>query len=87
VRSRSNVTSGRVDLTGGDRWGEGKGKVMSAGHSLRRQNYSFVHVTPPNPHMASASEMHRVRVILAVVIALVVNFATVASISMLIPGR
>jgi len=64
-----------------------RGKVMSAGHSLRRQNYSFVQVTPPNPHMASASEMHRVRVVLAVVIALALNFATVASISMLITGR
>jgi hypothetical protein len=60
---------------------------MSAGHSLRRQNYSFVQVTPPDPHTVSASEMHRMRVALALVIALVLNFATVASISMLITGR
>ena len=64
-----------------------RGKVVSAGHSLRRQNYSFVQGTPPNPHMASASEMHFLRVVLAVVIALALNFATVASISMLITGR
>jgi hypothetical protein len=64
-----------------------RGKVMSAGHSLRRQNYSFPSMTPPTPHTASASEMHRMRVVLAVVIALVLNFATVASISMLITGR
>ncbi|HJW49030.1 MAG TPA: hypothetical protein VJ726_06410 [Candidatus Limnocylindria bacterium] len=58
---------------------------MSAGHSLRRQNYSFPSVTPQTPD--TTSEMHHMRVVLAVVIALVVNFATVASISMLITGR
>jgi hypothetical protein len=57
---------------------------MSAGHSLRRQNYSFPSMTPPTPH--TASELHHMRVVLAVAIALVLNFATVASISMLI-GR
>jgi hypothetical protein len=57
---------------------------MSAGQSLRRQNYSFPSMTPPTPH--TASELHHMRVVLAVAIALVLNFATVASISMLI-GR
>ena len=61
-----------------------RGKVMSAGHSLRRQNYSFPSITPPTPH--TTSELHHMRVVLAVVIALALNFATVAYISMLI-GR
>ena len=60
---------------------------MSAGHSLRRQNYSFVHVTPPTPHTTSPSELHRMRIVLAVITAVALNFATVASISMLITGR
>jgi hypothetical protein len=60
---------------------------MSAGHSLRRQNYSFVHVTPPTPHTTSPSELHRMRIVLAVITAVALNFATVASISMLIAGR
>jgi hypothetical protein len=59
---------------------------MSAGQSLRRQNYSFPSITPPTtPH--TASELHHMRVVLAVVIAVVLNFASVASISMLITGR
>jgi len=60
---------------------------MSAGHSLRRQNYSFVHVTPPTPHTTSPSELHRMRIVLAVITAVALNFATVASISMLMTGR
>jgi hypothetical protein len=60
---------------------------MSAGHSLRRQNYSFVHVTPPTPHTTSPSELHRMRIVLAVITAVALNFATVASISMLMAGR
>jgi len=52
---------------------------------LRRQNYSFPSITGPTPD--TTSEMHHMRVVLAVVIALVLNFATVASISMLITGR
>lgn len=58
---------------------------MSAGQSLRRQNYSFPSITPTTPH--TASELHHMRVVLAVVIAVVLNFASVASISMLITGR
>ena len=59
---------------------------MSAGHSLRRQNYSFPSTTPPpTPH--TASELQHMRVMLAVVIAVLLNFAAVASISMLITGR
>jgi hypothetical protein len=59
---------------------------MSAGQSLRRQNYSFPSMTPsPTPH--TTSELHHMRVALAVVIAVLLNFASVASISMLISGR
>lgn len=57
---------------------------MSAGHSLRRQNYSFVTITPPTTH--TTSEMHRMRVVLAVVTAVGLTLATFASISMLITG-
>lgn len=57
---------------------------MSAGQSLRRQNYSFPSITPTTH---TASELHHMRVVLAVVIAVVLNFASVASISMLITGR
>ena len=54
---------------------------MSAGHSLRRQNYSFVTVTPsavPN------TEIHAKRVIMAVITALALDLATFATISSLI---
>ena len=54
---------------------------------MRRQNYCFPSITPRTPHTTSASEVHHMRVVLAVVIALALNFATVASISMLITGR
>lgn len=57
---------------------------MSAGHSLRRQNYSFVTVTPPTAHTESA--MHHMRVVAAVVTAVALTLATFASISMLITG-
>jgi hypothetical protein len=60
---------------------------MSAGHSLRRQNYSFVQITPPTPHTTTPSELHRMRIVVAVLTAIALNFATVASISMLITGR
>ena len=40
---------------------------------------------PPTPH--TPAELHHMRIVLAVVIAVVLNFASVASISMLITGR
>jgi len=58
---------------------------MSAGQSLRRQNYSFVTVTPPTAHASSA--MHLMRVVVAVVTAATLDIASFASISMLITGR
>jgi hypothetical protein len=68
---------------------------MSAGHSLRRQNYSFVTLAPPTMHSSSTnsstthtrSAMHRMRVVIAVATAVALDFATFASISMLITGR
>jgi hypothetical protein len=62
-----------------------RGKVMSAGHSMRRQNYSFPSITPPTPH--TASEMHHMRVVVAVLTAVALNIATLASVSMLVTGR
>ena len=63
---------------------------MSAGHSLRRQNYSFVGFTPPTAHSSSThtpGTMHRMRVVIAIATAVALDFATFASISMLITGR
>ena len=54
---------------------------MSAGHSLRRQNYSFVAITPP---VAANTEMHPRRVIMAVITALALDLATFATIAALI---
>lgn len=66
---------------------------MSAGHSLRRQNYSFVTVTPPvvssTPaiHVSSTPAIHAMRVVLAVITAVALDLATFATISALITGR
>ena len=63
---------------------------MSAGHSLRRQNYSFVSLTAPTTDSTgthTTSTMHRMRVVIAVATAVALDFATFASISMLITGR
>jgi hypothetical protein len=54
---------------------------MSAGHSLRRQNYSFVTVTPP---VVANTEMHVKRVIMAIITAAVLDLATFAIIASLI---
>jgi hypothetical protein len=59
---------------------------VSAGHSLRRQNYSFpVTITPPTTH--TPSQTHFTRIVAAVITAAALNIATIASISMLIAGR
>ena len=54
---------------------------MSAGHSLRRQNYSFVAITPP---VVADTQMHLKRVIMAVVTAVALDIATFATIATLI---
>jgi hypothetical protein len=54
---------------------------MSAGHSLRRQNYSFVTVTPA---VAANTELHLKRVIMAVITAVALDLATFATLSSLI---
>jgi len=58
---------------------------MSAGHSMRRQNYSFVSITPPATH--STPSDHFMRVFVAVVTAIALTFATFATIAMLNAGR
>lgn len=73
-----------MGLTGGDRRGEGKGEIVSAGHSLRRQNYNFVTITPPTAH--TSSTMHFPRFVVAIVSAAALELATVATIVMLITG-
>jgi hypothetical protein len=58
---------------------------MSAGHSLRRQNYNFVTFTPPV--IQTAPEMHVKRVVLAIVSAVALDIATFATLASLITGR
>jgi len=60
---------------------------MSAGHSLRRQNYSFVTITPPVASHGASSAMHLMRVAVAVASAVALELATFATISMLVTGR
>ena len=72
---------------GGDRRGEGKGEHVSAGHSLRRQNYNFVTITPPTTPHSAAAAMHYTRIVTAVVLAVALDIATFATISTLITGR
>jgi len=54
---------------------------MSAGHSLRRQNYSFVAITTP---VVADTKMHPKRLIIAVVTAVALDLATFATIASLI---
>jgi hypothetical protein len=75
-----------VGLTGGDRRGEGKGETVSAGHSLRRQNYSFPGtITPPTTHTPNSTNFPRV--IVAIVSAAALELATVATLMVLVAGR
>ena len=77
------MTSGRVGASPvgiGEARGY-RGTRMSAGHSLRRQNYSFVAITPP---VAANTEMHLKRVIMAVLTAVALDLATFATIASLI---
>ncbi|HUG05222.1 MAG TPA: hypothetical protein VMQ78_01625 [Candidatus Limnocylindria bacterium] len=59
---------------------------MSAGQSLRRQNYSFATFEPPTAHGTPAA-MHFMRVVVAVVSAVALNLATFATVSILVTGR
>ena len=63
----------------------GLGEAMSAGHSLRRQNYSFVAATPATTH--STASKHVVRFIVAIVCAVVLDIATFATITMFLTGK
>jgi hypothetical protein len=73
----------------GEARGKARGKVMSAGHSLRRQNYSFVTLTPPVTHSSSSTThtTHFPRVVVAIVSAAALELATLATAMMLITGR
>jgi hypothetical protein len=77
------MTSGRVGASPvgiGEARGY-RGTRMSAGHSLRRQNYSFVTTTAP---VVVNTEMHLKRVIMAVITAVALDLATFATISSLV---
>jgi hypothetical protein len=52
---------------------------------LRRQNYSFVGMTPPVTHASSST--HFPRVIVAMVSAAALELATLATLMVLITGR
>jgi hypothetical protein len=58
---------------------------VSAGHSLRRQNYSFVTLPAPVTHTPSAR--HFPGFIVAIVSAAALELATFATILVLITGR
>ena len=58
---------------------------MSAGHSMRRQNYSFVTITPPDTQITPSDNF--MRVFVAVVTAIVLTFATFATVAMFAAGR
>lgn len=58
---------------------------MSAGHSLRRQNYSFVTITPAVSH--SKASTHVARFIVAIVGAIALDIATFATITMFLTGK
>jgi len=68
---------------------------MSAGQSLRRQNYSFMTITQPvasqSPSRSRSHSaphpMHFMRVAAAVASAIALELATFATLSMLITGR
>jgi hypothetical protein len=57
---------------------------VSAGHSLRRQNYSFATVTPTAASHRASRVLSLGRFIL---VALVLDVAAFAAVSMLIAGR
>jgi hypothetical protein len=60
---------------------------MSAGHSQRRQNYTFVTLTPPAASHRSTPAIHHMRVLIAVVGAIALDLATFTTLSMIIAGR
>jgi hypothetical protein len=66
------------------------GEIMSAGHSLRRQNYSFVTITPPTTartERTASAAMHHMRIVIAVVLAVVLDVATFATVTTLLTGK
>jgi len=61
---------------------------MSAGQSLRRQNYTFMAaITPPVAAHSATPAMHYMRIVVAIVGAVALELATLATVSLLITGR
>ena len=70
------------------RRGRGKGEVVAAGQSLRRQNYTFMAaITPPVASHSATPAMHYMRIVVAIVGAVALELATLATVSLLITGR
>ena len=64
------------------------GEVMSAGQSLRRQNYSFpVIVTQPTTTRTTSTAMRYTRIVVAIVLAIVLDVATFATVTTLLTGN
>jgi heme/copper-type cytochrome/quinol oxidase subunit 4 len=63
---------------------------MSAGHSLRRQNYSFAAVTPAATSHSTFT-MYVLRFVLSIIVAIVtavaLDVAVFATISLIVTGR
>ena len=61
---------------------------MSAGQILRRQNYTFMAaITPPVASHSATPAMHYMRIVVAIVGAVALELATLATVSLLITGR
>ena len=59
---------------------------MSAGHSLRRQNYSYL--PPLAPHVGHTTNPdHHLRTFVVIVSAIALDLATFATVAMFIAGR
>lgn len=58
---------------------------MSAGHSMRRQNYSFVTLTPTESHTTPSD--HFMRVFVAVLTAIALTFVTFTTLVLFAAGR
>jgi hypothetical protein len=60
---------------------------MSAGHSLRRQNYSYLPPLPSSPVGHATHSDHHLRMFVVIVSAIALDLATFATVAMLIAGR
>jgi hypothetical protein len=60
---------------------------VSAGHSLRRQNYSFVAITPVVTPHSTTTGTHVARLIVAIIGAVALDIATFATVTMFLTGK